>query len=383
MSSPLHIAYVSHLDPQDPNAWSGTVASMPRSLEAAGAKGTSIGPLTTPWSLLSGMRKIVAEARGETYLRDREPKVLHAWARQAAATLASLDADCVLSPSTLPVAHLETSLPRAIWIDATFEAMHAEYPPFSRLSAASIRAGNNADALALARTDAAIFSSDWARDTAVEAYGIESDQTHVVPFGANILAPSATDVERVIAARRDDHLELVFIAARWQGKGGDVALETARLLNAAGVATTLTIVGVAPQLDGPAPEWLRVTGFIDKRTSEGMAMFVRAVAKAHLLVFPTEFDAYGLAIAEANACGVPAIAPRIGGVSTVIADGKNGVLLEQDADANAYRDAAIRVWSDHEAYRSLALTAHNEFRERLNWGVAGDRVLSILENIAR
>jgi glycosyltransferase involved in cell wall biosynthesis len=57
---------------------------------------------------------------------------------------------------------------------------------------------------------------------------------------------------------------------------------------------------------------------------EGVADHLRA---SDLFVFPSEFEALGLSLIEAAACGLPAIGARTGGIVDVIEDGASGMLV--------------------------------------------------------
>jgi glycosyltransferase involved in cell wall biosynthesis len=47
-----------------------------------------------------------------------------------------------------------------------------------------------------------------------------------------------------------------------------------------------------------------------------------------LFAFPSAFEALGLSLVEAAACGLPAIGARTGGIVDVIEDGRSGRLVE-------------------------------------------------------
>ena len=52
---------------------------------------------------------------------------------------------------------------------------------------------------------------------------------------------------------------------------------------------------------------------------------------ARLLVFPSRwYEPFGMALLEAAACGVPAIASRIGAIPELVADGETGLLFDPD-----------------------------------------------------
>src|SRR5262249_61770530 len=60
---------------------------------------------------------------------------------------------------------------------------------------------------------------------------------------------------------------------------------------------------------------------------------------ADLFLFSSETETQGLVLAEAHACGLPAVAVRASGVDEVVRDGETGILTKSDAQDLA--DAAI------------------------------------------
>ena len=102
-----------------------------------------------------------------------------------------------------------------------------------------------------------------------------------------------------------------------------------------------------------------------------------AMARAAVVLYPARWDEpFGLAAAEAQACGTPVVAFRRGGLGEVIMDGVTGFLVPAD-DLGAAADAVARVAGvsrpacrEHAEGRldlELSLDAH----ERLYRQVAG------------
>ena len=67
-------------------------------------------------------------------------------------------------------------------------------------------------------------------------------------------------------------------------------------------------------------ERVRFTGAVDR-----VEDWLRA---AGLFVFPTENEAFGLSLAEAMACGLPAVTTRVGGLCDYVADGINARVIK-------------------------------------------------------
>ena len=71
----------------------------------------------------------------------------------------------------------------------------------------------------------------------------------------------------------------------------------------------------------------------------------RFLPRTDLLLVTSHTESFGLAALEALACGVPVVAPHVGGLPEVIAHGTTGLLFEPGDDGSAAR-AAHRILSD-------------------------------------
>jgi hypothetical protein len=69
------------------------------------------------------------------------------------------------------------------------------------------------------------------------------------------------------------------------------------------------------------------------------------LAQTDLLLLTSQTESFCLAALEAMACGVPVLAPRVGGLPEVVIDGETGILFEVDDHAYA-ADAAVQLLSD-------------------------------------
>jgi len=90
----------------------------------------------------------------------------------------------------------------------------------------------------------------------------------------------------------------------------------------------------------------------------------------------TSVEGFGLALAEAGACGLPVIAARSGGLAEAVQEGESGFVVEPDEPAAAAA-ALKRVLSDQLLARRLGQGARKSVETLYNW----DRVIRDLREI--
>jgi glycosyltransferase involved in cell wall biosynthesis len=317
-------------------------------------------------------------------LLEREPAILKDYARQVARQLEGLDVDLIFSPSTIPIAYLEWEKPIVFWTDATFAGMVDFYPDFINLCRSSIKNGNAMEKSVLERCARAIYTSDWAVETAVAHYGVDPTKAKVVPRGAMLHSPlSRPEITRLLKRRRSGRCNLLFLGNEWERKGGDIAIAVAAQLNEAGLATTLTIVGdVSDEIKPDLPPFVHTVGFVSKASKKGRDLINRLFAQSHFLLGPSRAETFGIAFCEASAFAVPSIAADVGGVRTAVRDHINGKLFAPDAAVQDYSEYILELMSDYDRYEALALSAFREHETRLNWCAVGRELETHLSTLA-
>jgi glycosyltransferase involved in cell wall biosynthesis len=375
----VKLAYVSLNDSTDLLQWSGLNYHIARSLERAGATLVRVGPLTHPWTAGMKLRRRWYALRGQTYHANMEASALDAYGAQARA-LIPRDVDAVFAVTSMISAGLEgLDVPLISWDDASPAALTGYYPDFVRLAP---RSAHDADAMgrrAASNVSLALYASEWAAESAREAYGLPEEKVAVVPFGANLdPRPDAREVAAAIAARSTDRCRLLWVGVEWDRKRGDLVVEIAKRILGAGIPVELTLVGCAPPRRS-LPEWVHVEGFVSKRTPEGAARLAKLFARSHFLVMPSRAEAYGLVYCEAAAFGVPSVATRTGGVPAIVLDGETGILDDPDATAESYVGRILPLLRDRARYETMARAARERSDTVLNWDVAGRDALARIE----
>jgi L-malate glycosyltransferase len=82
----------------------------------------------------------------------------------------------------------------------------------------------------------------------------------------------------------------------------------------------------------------------------------RLIPRAHVLLLPSELEAFGLAALEAMACGVIPIATNAGGVPELITHGVDG-FAENVGDIEAQAARVISLLQDQTLFQRMASAA--------------------------
>jgi D-inositol-3-phosphate glycosyltransferase len=100
-------------------------------------------------------------------------------------------------------------------------------------------------------------------------------------------------------------------------------------------------------------------------------------AAASVVAVPSYNESFGLVAAEAQAAGTPVIAAAVGGLSTVVADGVSGLLLDTHEPAD-WAHAIGRVLVDDGLRARLAAGARTR-AGLFSWEETAERTLDIYE----
>ena len=383
----MKIAYTTtynarSLGTQGCNEWSGTGYYIAQSLKHQVASDIEyIGSLKNPLTLKVWLKlkRHYHELFHKTYIKTTEPILLKNYADRVAKKLAQSDANIIFSATVDPIAYLECQQPIIFWADATFANLIDFYPQYSNLCQESISNGHLMEKTALQKSKLAIYSSEWAAQTAIEYYQADPAKVQVVPFGANIESSKTLyEVKDLIELRPLNPCKLLFIGVDWFRKGGDIALKVAQELNNLGLSTELTVIGSQPIVEGSLPSFVKPLGFIRKSSREGQEKIHQLIGESHFLILPSLADCSPIVLCEANSLGVPCLSTKVGGIPTIIKTGLNGTTFDKEANISEYCKYVIHLFTNYNEYKDLALSAFNEYQTRLNWKVAGRTVKKLL-----
>jgi glycosyltransferase involved in cell wall biosynthesis len=371
----LKIAFIHVNDPADPHTWSGIPSTILGHLIRSGAQVETIGPLNRSIRYLLSPIWVYCKASRRAYHPDREPLLTASFARQIEREMRGRRFDAILATETFIISRLNRPEPITYWSDGIWDLM-AGYYYHNALTSFQEKARLH-EKQGMEHAAHAVYSSDWAADGARKYYGVSNSKLTVIPFGPNLhITHSSADIEVAIRARRGDICRLLFLGVDWERKGGQIALDAARLLNRQGLKTELMVVGC--KVPGEKPDFVTELGYVSKRTVEGRTLLSELLRTSHFLILPTRAECSAIVFCEAAAFGLPIVTTDTGGISTYVRQDVNGIRLPLTASAEAYSENIARLFQDRAAYESMAQNGWREFQSRLNWESSVKSLLTVM-----
>ncbi len=170
----------------------------------------------------------------------------------------------------------------------------------------------------------------------------------------------------------DDALTLLYVGRVSKDKSVWFIADVYRELRRRGVTVNLIICGDGPELEG-----LR-RAFDDDRRVKLTGPVARedlpvVYSLSDLFVFPSTMDTFGMAVLEAQACGLPALVTDVGGPQEIISPDETGYVLPAGR-RDAWVDAVVKVKGlmdrDPRWMVSVRDTARRRIKERFGWDEA-------------
>lgn len=294
--------------------------------------------------------------------------------RHVAQAFHRLRADAVIGfASSGVLARLGDGIPFIHVSDATPSVMSKYYDQFTSMSPSKLHAVDSDEKRVFQRARLSSLSSTWATGSALSDYGARSENVLTNPFGACLPDPG-----RKSATTDDCASYFLWCGVDWQRKGGDVAVEAIAILRTLGYDARLKVVGCEPP-DTARRDYIECLGFLSKSSTKDLVELQKAYKDSLALILPTRAEAFGLVFCEAAAFGRPAVAFDTGGVSSAVANGETGILLDPGCGAEAFAQAAARMIEDNSYWERLSQQARTAFEERLNWDCWAKKLIDHLQ----
>jgi D-inositol-3-phosphate glycosyltransferase len=261
-------------------------------------------------------------------------------------------------------------------VKATADAfvLHAPGAPGGLLHSAA-RARSEAEIMRCA--DLILASTSEEADQLVRLYGADADRVEILPPGVDhrVFSPGSKKTARA-ALGHPGRRVLLFVGRIQPLKGLDLAVRTMAEIDDA----TLWVVG-GPSGPHGMSEMAKVRSlakelgvadrlvFLPPQPHHQLADYYRA---ADVCLVPSRTESFGLVALEAAACGTPVVASAVGGLRSIVADGRTGFLIE-DRDPLEWATHVALLLDDADLAAVMGAQAAGRSK-RWSWCMAAARL---------
>ena len=203
-----------------------------------------------------------------------------------------------------------------------------------------------------------VCNSDATRRSVLKAYRADAENVVTIHKAADVAAfqrPESLPQDPV--SDRPAGSRLAFVGTNWAVKGLDVLLRAMKEGAKTTPEATLVVAGRDPARYGRKIEALcERLGLSDRVSFLGpvdRAVLPDLLWHSDVFVLPSRMEAFGVAVLEALAAGVPVVATNVGGIPEIVRDGVDGLLVPPSNPA-ALAGAIRKVVSDEVLKRRLA-----------------------------
>lgn len=215
---------------------------------------------------------------------------------------------------------------------------------------------------------------------------LSDSKIEVIPMGAD------TEIFKPIGDKLDSfhNNKIIFSIGRLVEKKGFEYLIKAMPLVIREIPTTKLIIG------GTGPEESKLKNLVNILGLERDVIFIGYIKTcdlpkyyrtADVFVLPSvktkegDTEGLGIVLLEAMACGTPVIGSNIGGITDIIEDGKNGLLIESK-NPKDIAEKIIKIISGESLITSFSENGLKTIKERFLWEVIINKFIDIYKGLS-
>lgn len=177
-----------------------------------------------------------------------------------------------------------------------------------------------------------------------------------------------------------EDFRLVYAGRVSQDKNLDFLLRTQTLLRNRGHQVRLMIAGDGPSLESLRGRYGEDTGvrFLGRLAQQDMPGLL---ARADLFVFPSNTDTFGMAVLEAQACGLPCLVSDTGGPQEIIIKDETGFSVaarDPEVWADRIEQIMLQKASEPARYETMRHAARKNVLANYDWSRVLDEITGVV-----
>ncbi len=116
--------------------------------------------------------------------------------------------------------------------------------------------------------------------------------------------------------------------------------------------------------------------YIESAKQEELAKIYK---KSQVFLLPTSYEIFGMVLLEAMYFGVPTITTLNGGSSTIIENGKNGIVCSL-SEKEKWKNEIIKIFDNKEYRKYISENASSTINKKYNWNILSEKFLEVYES---
>ncbi|MBN1586824.1 MAG: glycosyltransferase [Candidatus Omnitrophica bacterium] len=225
--------------------------------------------------------------------------------------------------------------------------------------------------------DALVTVSESHKAFLIDQYALEPAKVHVIPCGI--------DAAKFFQHQRQlPSTPVILTVGRLHSvKNQAVLLDACRILRAQGLEFRCFLIGEGPEKDALS-EQIRALDLSDtvellgSKTQEDIA---RLLSQSTVFALPSQTETLGVALIEAMASGVPAVASRAGALPEIIEEHVNGYLVEP-GNAEQLAGALKKLLEDRELNQIMGNNARRAVAGKLDSQTSANKLARLWASFA-
>ena len=226
--------------------------------------------------------------------------------------------------------------------------------------------------------------SNHEKESLISLFQVDPEKISIIPPGVDIEKFYERDKKycREYLNLSLENRIILFVGRLEKLKGIDILIKVMSIIETSN--TQLFIVGG----EGNTPEVKRLKDLAVKLNVRENILFLGSIPQDELVyyygssdicVLPSYYESFGLAALEASACGKPVVASKVGGLSSIVLDGKTGYLVNWKCPGPFQEK--IEVLLNNELLREHLGRNARIHSESLTWDNSTKKLLNLIKKI--